>query len=219
MQDLRYSCNAPRGVTLPEDAARWETNRAENERQQAQRQRRRLWSATRAATRAWGEETPSEPESSGDDDEEEDEDEEEGEITHSPSPPPEDLPSLGDLFSQQAGVSVGARRVKRPKAGTGASSDPPPQSGLALVHYDLQGMSICTRGDRNNSLAQGFVGSVVLPDHRGCCIRAGGAILIVRQGRGVLVQEGPPLVLPAGVLSVCVWRWLLVLRRSCFSRF
>jgi hypothetical protein len=50
-----------------------------------------------------GEETPSEPESSRDDNEEEDKDVEEGEITLSPhSPPPEDLPSLGDLFSQQA---------------------------------------------------------------------------------------------------------------------
>jgi hypothetical protein len=29
-----------------------------------------------------------------------------------PSPPPEDLPSLGDLFSQQAGISVGAHRAK-----------------------------------------------------------------------------------------------------------
>jgi hypothetical protein len=56
--------------------------------------------------------TPSEPESSGDDEEEEDEDEEEGEIT--PSPPPKDLPSLGNLFSQQAEISVGAHRAKRP---------------------------------------------------------------------------------------------------------
>jgi hypothetical protein len=54
--------------------------------------------ATRA--RGGGEETPFEPESSRDDNEEEDKDEEEGEITPSPySSPPEDLASLGDLFS------------------------------------------------------------------------------------------------------------------------
>jgi hypothetical protein len=62
-----------------------------------------------------GEETPSETESSEDDDEEDDEDEEYGEITPSPhSPPPEYLPSLSDLFSQQAGIFVGAPRMKCP---------------------------------------------------------------------------------------------------------
>jgi hypothetical protein len=30
----------PMGVTLPKDAATWETNHAENERQQARRERR-----------------------------------------------------------------------------------------------------------------------------------------------------------------------------------
>jgi hypothetical protein len=50
-----------------------------------------------------------------------------GEITLSPhSPPPEDLPSLGYLFIQQAGISIGARQLKRPQTGTGASSGPPP---------------------------------------------------------------------------------------------
>jgi hypothetical protein len=52
------------------------------------------------AARAWGEDTPSNPESLGGDDEEEDEDREEGEVTPPPhSLPPEDLPSLGDMFS------------------------------------------------------------------------------------------------------------------------
>jgi hypothetical protein len=65
--------------------------------------------------RARGEETPSEPESLGDDDEEEDEDEEERETTPFPHyPPHEDLPSLGDLFSHQAGFSVSAHQVKHP---------------------------------------------------------------------------------------------------------
>jgi hypothetical protein len=45
-------------------------------------------------------ETPFEPKSSGDGNEEEDEDELDGEITPSPhSPPPKDLPPLGDHFS------------------------------------------------------------------------------------------------------------------------
>jgi hypothetical protein len=55
------------------------------------------------AARVWGEKTPSE----------------DREIPPSPhSPPPEDLPSLGDLFSQQTGISVGARKIKRPWMGT-----------------------------------------------------------------------------------------------------
>jgi hypothetical protein len=117
MQDLWYARSASQGVTLPEDAVRQETNRAKNERQQAQRQRRRLQSAVRAVARAQGGGgTPSEPESSGDDDDEEDEDEEEGEITPSPPPlpPPKDLPSLGNLFSQQAEISVGAHGQNTP---------------------------------------------------------------------------------------------------------
>jgi hypothetical protein len=90
------------------------------------------------AARAWGEETPSEPKSSRDDNEEEDEDEEE-ERNNSLSPLSalEDLPSLGDLFSQQAGISVGARQTKRPRMGAGRSSGPPPQSRLMLVYSDL----------------------------------------------------------------------------------
>jgi hypothetical protein len=50
--------------------------------------------------RGGGENTPFKPESSGGDDEEEYEDREEGEVTPPPhSPLPEDLPSLGDIFS------------------------------------------------------------------------------------------------------------------------
>jgi hypothetical protein len=72
-----------------------EANRADNERQQARKQRRWLRSTSQTTARARREETPSEPESSGDEDEDK-----EGEITPSPhSLPPEDLPSLGDLFS------------------------------------------------------------------------------------------------------------------------
>jgi hypothetical protein len=74
-----------------------------------------------------GEDTPSEPESLGGDNEEEDEEEKEGEVTPPPhSPPLEDLPSLSDLFSQQTGVSVGARQPKWPRTLTGPSTGLPP---------------------------------------------------------------------------------------------
>jgi hypothetical protein len=65
------------GVTLPEDVARWEANHSDNERRHAQKQRKRR-SAIQTVVRVRGEETPSEPESSGDDNEKEDEDKEEG---------------------------------------------------------------------------------------------------------------------------------------------
>jgi hypothetical protein len=78
-------------------------------------------------------------------------------------------PSLGDLFNQQAGTSVGARWAKRPQTGVGGSFGLLPQSSLALVYSDLQGMSVCTGSDRNNSLNQGFVGSTALAVHRVCC--------------------------------------------------
>jgi hypothetical protein len=61
-----------------------------------------------------GEDTPFEPESSGGDDEEEDEDGEEGEVTPPPhSPPRENLPSLGDIFSRQARISISVGRPRR----------------------------------------------------------------------------------------------------------
>jgi hypothetical protein len=68
MQDLGYACNAPWGITLPQDVARREVNHADKER--------RLRSAAQMAVRARGEETLSEPESSRD--EEEDKDDEDG---------------------------------------------------------------------------------------------------------------------------------------------
>jgi hypothetical protein len=56
------------------------------------------------------EDTPSESESSGGDDKEPDENEEEGKVTQPPhSPPHEALPPLGDIFSRQAWIVVGAR--------------------------------------------------------------------------------------------------------------
>jgi hypothetical protein len=57
-----------------------------------------------------GEDTPSEPESLVGDDKEEDEYGVEGKVTPPPhAPPHESLPSLGDIFSRQAGITVSAR--------------------------------------------------------------------------------------------------------------
>jgi hypothetical protein len=124
----------PTGVTLPEDVARREANHVHNEWLRVRRQRRWDWSVAWAAVRAWGEDTPFKPESSRGDDE----NEEEGEVTPPPhSPPPEDLPSLGDLFSQQAGISIGTHRLNWSRPEAGPSTVPPPQSSLALASSDL----------------------------------------------------------------------------------
>jgi hypothetical protein len=68
--------------------------------------------------------------------------------------------------------------MRRPRTRIEASSDLPPQSSLMLVYSDLQGMSVYTGGDRNNSLAHGFVGPTTLIDHWGCCVHGSGAIRI-----------------------------------------
>jgi hypothetical protein len=95
------------------------------------------------AVRARGEDTPSGPKFSEGDDEEEDEDEEEREVTPPPhSLPPKDLASFGDLFSQQTGISVGARWSKQPRAKIEPSTGLSPQFDHALVHSDLQGMNV-----------------------------------------------------------------------------
>jgi hypothetical protein len=83
---------------MPEDVARQETNRADNERQHAWNQRRRVRRTSQAVVRAQGEETLSELGSLGAD-EEEGEDEEQWEIIFSShSPFPESLPLPDDLF-------------------------------------------------------------------------------------------------------------------------
>jgi hypothetical protein len=75
----------PVGVTIPEDVVRRESNYAYSERLKVRRQRRHAWITARSAVMAQGEDTPSEPESSGEDDKEKDKDGEEGEVT--PPPP------------------------------------------------------------------------------------------------------------------------------------
>jgi hypothetical protein len=114
-------------VTFPEDVVRWEANHVYSERLWGWRQKRQDWSAARVVARSRGKQTPSEPESSGGDDEVEDEDGEVGEVTPPPHYPlPEDLPSLGDIFSQQVGIFIDARLPTWPQMETGLLTGPLP---------------------------------------------------------------------------------------------
>jgi hypothetical protein len=53
-------------------------------------------------------------------------------------------------------------------------------------------MSVYSDGDRNNSLIRGFVGSIDLAGHRGCCIHDGGVVFVWCQWCGALIEQGPP---------------------------
>jgi hypothetical protein len=126
-QALGCSHSAPWDVTLPEDVVRWEANHAYSERLQVWRQKRWAFCTAWAVARARGQDTPSEPKSSGGDNEEEDEEGEEGEVTPPPhSPPRETLPSLGDVFGRQAWIIVGTRQLRQPQTGTRSSTISPP---------------------------------------------------------------------------------------------
>jgi hypothetical protein len=52
-------------------------------------------------------------------------------------------------------------------------------------------MSIYTRGDKNNSLDRGFVGSIILAARQGCRVRAGRDLLTRHRGRNDVIHEGP----------------------------
>jgi hypothetical protein len=54
-------------------------------------------------------------------------------------------------------------------------------------------------------LLRGFIGPTVRTGHQSRRGHDGGAVLIEHQGRGALIQEGPPWVFLVGVLPVCVW--------------
>jgi hypothetical protein len=86
-----------------------------------------------------GEDTPSQHESSEGDDE----DGEGGEVTPPPhSPRCEAFLFLGDIFSRQLGIAVGACQPKQPLTETGLSTCSPPQPYLALVSPILWGMNV-----------------------------------------------------------------------------
>jgi hypothetical protein len=116
---------------------RWEANCTLNERLRERRQRRQTWSTTQAATRAWGDDTLSEPESLEEDEEHE---EEEGEvILLPPNPLCKALPLLGDIFHRQAGTAIDARQPKQTWAETGPSAGSLPQTCLTLVALGSRG--------------------------------------------------------------------------------
>jgi hypothetical protein len=61
-------------------------------------------------------------------------------VTPPPHPlPPVDLPLLGDIFSLQAGISVGAHRPKWPQTETGLLTSSPSLPRLTLVSLELKG--------------------------------------------------------------------------------
>jgi hypothetical protein len=92
--------------------------------------------------RAWGEDTPSEPKSSGGDNEK-DKDGEEGEVPRpSHSPLREACPSLVDIYSRQTERELGMPQLKWPCVEIGPSTGSPPQPCLALIPSDLLGMII-----------------------------------------------------------------------------
>jgi hypothetical protein len=99
---------------LPEDMARREANRAENERQCAQKQSKLLNGVARATAKVRGRgggETPFELESPEDDEKDEDE----REIIFPHSPHPENLPSPSELCGRQMGDPTSGRQVRRPR--------------------------------------------------------------------------------------------------------
>jgi hypothetical protein len=60
----------------------------------------------------------------------------------------------------------------------------------------------------DSSLTRGSVGPTVFSSSWGCRGHNGRAILIRHRGRRALIQEGPPLVFHASVLSI--WHCLFV---------
>jgi hypothetical protein len=81
------------------------------------------------------------------------------------TPPSEVLPSLGDIFSRQVGISIGAHRPKQPRMETGSWTGSPLQPRLVLVSPDLQGVSIVLVVTGMSRLLGGFAGSAVLAGH------------------------------------------------------
>jgi hypothetical protein len=104
---------------------RREVNHALNEWLRERRQRRQACSATQTVTRAWGEDTPSEPESLEEDEEDQ---EEEGEVILPPPPAPlhEALPMLRDIFRRHSRIAVGACWQKLTRIETRLSTSSPP---------------------------------------------------------------------------------------------
>jgi hypothetical protein len=74
----------------------------------------------------------------------------------------------------------------------------------------------CAASDGNGLLTWGFAGPAFLVGCQSCHDSDGGAVLIGPRGYRVPGQEGPSLVIPIDVLSVCVML-SIGLHHSCFS--
>jgi hypothetical protein len=68
----------------------------------------------------------------------------------------------------------------------------------------LMDVECCKGTEGVDSPIRGFAGFVVLAGRRGCHRHDGDAVLVKSRGSGAHAQEGPPLVFPVGVLSVCM---------------
>jgi hypothetical protein len=188
----------PWGVTLPEDAARWEVSHALNTKLRVQKQRRHAWVTGWMAARVRGEDTPSEPEST------DEEEEEEGEVTPlSLSPPHETIPPLGDIFSRQEGVTVNVHRSKWTWTEADLSVSLPLQPRLVLVSPFSQGSSIAPMLMETSHLPRI---SQVLP----CASSSGGMEPVPKKAR----LGAFPWVSSRFVCGVACY-----LRGSCFSCF
>jgi hypothetical protein len=117
--------------------------------------------------------------------------------------PPENLPSLSDLFSRQTGISVGTRQPKWPRVEMASGRD-------WAIDRSVTALRPRTGGDGNTSLTRGFVGPTILTSHRSCRGHDGGVILVGHRGCGAIAQEGPSLVFSTGVLPLCARRYSLV---------
>jgi hypothetical protein len=74
------------------------------------------------------------------------------------------------------------------------------------------GVERCGCVDGTNSPIRDFVGPAMLASHCGCHGRDSGVVFIESRGSRAPAQEGPSWSRPAGVLPVCVWCHLLLMR-------
>jgi hypothetical protein len=90
----------------------------------------------------------------------------------------------------------------------------PPCIGISWPAGD----ECCAYVDENNPPIWHFTSSAAPARRQGCHGHDGGAILIGSWGIGAPVQEGLPLVLPTGVVSMSVWvsHYLHRFHSSCF---
>jgi hypothetical protein len=120
------------GINLTEDAMKWKVNHAHNEKMRARKERKRAHSVAHRATKERGEDTATESDFS--------DEEEEEEVTLPPLSPSCPTPSpFGDIVGWQVGITMGRRRSKHTRTGTGSLAGMPQQPHPMLVSPDLKG--------------------------------------------------------------------------------